>query len=672
MQAVVVGALAAGVFLALNSSSSVPGSRAPAAYQPPLSANTGDRDKSGRQGTARMHRDPVASWKLVYGRARVSGPIVFFHVRDEFLHMVIPVAAHEIDAFEQVYFNDVAVEIAPGGAVLTSPWLRTPENTEWQADVADGNGDGAADGRPGDTFFLANGERFAFESRLRCTIGGQTRVFAYMRNLDLTVQAEAGLTFTLVDRDTWHWEYDTQTGDILALEVPSILDGAGNVRTSSWLDVTYVETAWIYFHHGQGNQSADPLLVANSDGQWTEAHRLRGHAYLYAIFRWDPAVYGSGLPNISAVIRGKRDILDPRTGLLAWTDNAALCLRDYMTCSEAQGGFGCSVAEIEPDSWTAAAALCDEDVPTLDGSERRYTLNGVVDTARKPMEVIQSMLQAMGASMPYIGGQWVLRPAEPSAPVLDLDESHLRGAMRVRPKRSRAERYNRAKGVFVSPAHGWQPTEYPLVSGGLSGPEMVLDLPQDFVASSAACQRLARIELARVARQIEVDYPVGAVGLQVAPCDVVTLTNTRLGWDRKHFRLEAWEAAEDGGFNLTLVEDGPEIHAWSASDQRRLKPAPPLGLPDVSSVQAVPSCTAQAQAGGMRVAWERSSDPYLQGYDVQWAPLGSSQWNGRSVGGEVVRQDVSVGPGSYQVRVQARNAFGGKSGWTYAQNLTVG
>lgn len=57
-------------------------------------------------------RDPASTRKIVYGKCRVGGSIVFFNTSAEdnqYLHMVIAVAGHEIESFEEVYFGDEKV-----------------------------------------------------------------------------------------------------------------------------------------------------------------------------------------------------------------------------------------------------------------------------------------------------------------------------------------------------------------------------------------------------------------------------------------------------------------------------------------------------------------------------------------------------------------------------------
>jgi hypothetical protein len=75
------------------------------------------------------------------------------------------------------------------------------------------------------------------------------------------------------------------------------------------------------------NGSPDQHLI-NECGL-TSADRLRGQAYLYVRFEFSTTVFPLGVPNVSAVVRGKK-VLDPSTGRTAWTDNAALCVCEYL------------------------------------------------------------------------------------------------------------------------------------------------------------------------------------------------------------------------------------------------------------------------------------------------------------------------------------------------------
>lgn len=62
-------------------------------------------------------RQPVAAHRVIYGRTRVGGNIVYLQTtnKNKYLHLIIAVAGHEIDAFEKVYFDDAEVTLDGNG-----------------------------------------------------------------------------------------------------------------------------------------------------------------------------------------------------------------------------------------------------------------------------------------------------------------------------------------------------------------------------------------------------------------------------------------------------------------------------------------------------------------------------------------------------------------------------
>jgi hypothetical protein len=62
-------------------------------------------------------RSPLATQKIIYGRTRAGGAIVHMESTDKnkFLHIVIAISAHEIDAFEKVFFDEKEVVLDGSG-----------------------------------------------------------------------------------------------------------------------------------------------------------------------------------------------------------------------------------------------------------------------------------------------------------------------------------------------------------------------------------------------------------------------------------------------------------------------------------------------------------------------------------------------------------------------------
>lgn len=66
--------------------------------------------------------DSLASRQIIYGRVMTAGPIVYAETtsNNNYLHLVIPVAGHEITAFDKIYFNDDELTLDGSGNV-TAP-----------------------------------------------------------------------------------------------------------------------------------------------------------------------------------------------------------------------------------------------------------------------------------------------------------------------------------------------------------------------------------------------------------------------------------------------------------------------------------------------------------------------------------------------------------------------
>ena len=61
------------------------------------------------RGITQTSREPAGSRKVVYGKMRVGGQVVFISNSgddNKYLHMAIAFASHEIESYEEIWFND--------------------------------------------------------------------------------------------------------------------------------------------------------------------------------------------------------------------------------------------------------------------------------------------------------------------------------------------------------------------------------------------------------------------------------------------------------------------------------------------------------------------------------------------------------------------------------------
>ena len=342
--------------------------------------------------------------------------------------------------------------------------------------------------------------------------------------------------------------------------------------------------------------------------KWDVNCKLLTTAYLYVMLKYDADAFPNNVPEITAVVKGKK-VYDPRTSTTAWSDNPALCLRDYITSGK--GGdnttiynYGISedIENVDDDLVTIAANVCDYlDYPTLSG-DTRFSLNGAFTTNTTPYDAIQNLSTSMGGLLWYAQGKWRMKPAYYTNPVLDLNEDDLRSGISVSTRHSRRDNFNVVKGTFRGPESNYQPSDFPQVPilnsatyntflAADGGQESVIDLQLPFTDNTTEARRIGLITLERNRQQLSVQATFGLKAFQVQVGDIIRLTNTRLGFTNKEFEVVTWDfgvqAEYDILVNMSLREISESVFdevadgAVYESDNTTLPSAfdvPPIGL----------------------------------------------------------------------------------------------
>jgi hypothetical protein len=527
-------------------------------------------------------REPDATRKIIYGRTRVGGAIVFIDTTDgdednEYIHMVLAFAGHEIDGFEELYAN-------------------------------------------------------------------QDRI--------------------------WN----------------------NGVRTPSWQP--YFEA---YFYNGD-QTTANPYLVSWSN-KWTADHVLNDTAYVYIRLKYDAEFFSSGLPNFSALIRGKK-VYDPRkdstssvydsalgvsTQRLAtpstwqFSQNPALCAYDYLR--DTKYGLAEPATNINITELTAAVSLCDEPVALAAGGDQpRYTLDGVLDSGNSKKDNVEAMLSAMSGRLVHSGGEYFISGGAYVAPTVTIDESVMVGSLEVQTKQSRRGLYNGVKGVFRSEEDNYNTADYPAQLSSIfsteDGDPIYLDMALPFTTNNIRAQRIAKLALLQSRQQTTVTIPCNLTALKFKAGDNVMVSNTKMGWDQKVFQVIGYELSLAGSgeiaVNVQAIETAAAIYDWTSSDEIDYlaggelalytgkvanPPVAPLVLTASSSVNDDGTITPTID-----VSWSSASDAFTDYYSVEWYNVTSG---GAAVNQQTKTTDFTIGPVmpsmDYAVSVYAYNGLGVKS-----------
>jgi predicted phage tail protein len=288
--------------------------------------------------------------------------------------------------------------------------------------------------------------------------------------------------------------------------------------------------------NGTDDQIAIPEMV-NEIPEWTSSHRLRGIAYLYIRLQFDADVFPNGIPEITATIKGRK-VYDPRTASVAWSDNAALCIRDYLT---ARFGLGALASEMDDVLIAQAANVCDQVVE----GEARFTCNGAFTTDAQPADIVERLLTSMGGLLWHAQGKWRMKPAYYTSPILTLDEGDLRDGLRIQTRPPRRDNFNTVRGTWRGAASNWQVTDYVSVSDPAfveadGGVDQSVDLDLPFTSSHTTAQRIARLALRQQREQLAISGSFGMRAFAVQVGDLVRLNNSRMGWVDKEFEVTSW------------------------------------------------------------------------------------------------------------------------------------
>ena len=509
-------------------------------------------------GRSVMTREAAHSRKIVYGRARIGGNVVFLESSgsdNKYLYLVTAIAGHEIDAYEEVWFNDEKI---------------------W-----DGTN--------------------------------------YLNNY------------------------------------------------GSYVAITFYK----------GDQTAaDSGLVAASN-KWTTDHKLLDTAYMVVKLTYDQEKFAQGLPNISTVIRGKK-VLDPSNNTTAWSQNPALCIYDYLR--DTKYGLGETVANILTSSVTTAKGVCDETISlSAGGTQVRYTIDGVVDTANSIKSNIETMIGSMAGRLVYSGGKFEIHAGQYVAPTVTIDESMIIGEISVQTKQSRRNAYNGVKGVFVSEEDNYVVADYPAqissTFAAQDGDPIYLDMPLPYTVNNVRAQRLAKLALFRSRQQEAITIPCNLTALKFKIGDNISVTNARLGYSAKVFEVVGYSMAFSANqmvVNVEAIETASSIWDWSTSDQEVFLGGGEVSIYDGTTAAAPASVTVTGDSfvaadgtfiTAFNVAWPDADDAFTDHYIVEHKLASASEYISQQTNSSPFTIIGLQNGQQYNVRVKAVNEIGVSSAY---------
>lgn len=347
-------------------------------------------------------------------------------------------------------------------------------------------------------------------------------------------------------------------GNVCEGEVEGVVekDGTGQVWLGDKLWNEYKSSsdghALVHWEFFTGGADQTPCATLhNAISEWNEAKRHT--AYIYVRLEYDRNVF-QDVPDIT--LEGKwLKVYDPATSLIAWSDDPALCTRDYLTRSARRGGMGISAARIDDDAVSGAAAYC---------AAKEWTCNLPIIDNQACIDNLRQILLTYRGAVIFSRNRFKVRYRDLNyeVPVMDLApddvvEAGEDSSLEIE-QPGIFDTPNAVKIVFLNKEKKYQEDEYPAADPALVAADG--DFRQEEIAIRGIDNLPASVKMANYFRErLRVNKPVSFTGgrrcAALEPHDLVRFTHPVPGWSQKILRVEEVKEAYDGNVALSFIEE---------------------------------------------------------------------------------------------------------------------
>jgi hypothetical protein len=625
-------------------------------------------------------RQPIVTGKLHFGRLRLSGAQTFIEStgsNNGKLHLLIALSVASLDRMDELWINDeqVPLDWAFGAGVGGNATGKYAGKVKaWF-----GNGTVSGDATLNAALTAAVGAKWTADHK----------------------QSGCGKLYVELDWDESLFGGGTPNVSCVARCQAAIFDprDAGTRWTDNW---ALIVARYLTIPQTQGgfgaawSEISEPDLIAAANA----CDEMVGVASKATPFTVDTAAEALILADATARLRTGSRVRVSTTGTLPGGLAAAT---DYFVCElgDKRVALATSLANARARTLIDIASAGSGTHTVTVNAEPRYTANGTIDTADEPETILGKLLTGGAGKLIRVQGKWEIKAGVwNSASGAPLTADDLVAGFSVAWRREPREAFNGVKGTFVDPDSDWQPTDFPAVqiAAYLTEDQNLpswKDAELPFTLSPSMAQRIARIDLERVRRQISTQITCKLTTLGFAAGDTLAFTYARYGWTAKTFEIGSFKlvAAEQDGAGLAvelgLAEIDANVYAWNPADERALPPSPRTNLPSPGIVApptglALSSGTAELDRridgtvfSRLRADWTAPADAFVTGgglIEIQFKKSADPDWSASEFaqGAATFYRILDVADGvAYDLRIRARNYLGAVSAWVTATNHVV-
>jgi len=450
-------------------------------------------------------------------------------------------------------------------------------------------------------------------------------------------------------------------------------------------DSKYAATVKAQPFYGTDGQSASSLLSTLTN--WGSNHKLSGICYVAFRFEWDADKY-TGIPDVKVKVQGRKistfdGSSNETTG--QYSTNPAFVLLDFLR--NERYGKGIPLTEIDIPSFYAASQIADTTVTYYTGTTGKlFECNAVLNTNKKILDNVKTLLRGMRGLMPYVQGNYKLIIESTGTAAFTLNEDNIIGGIKVESER-KDQKYNRVLVNFVNPEKNYQAdtivydTDHATLKTADGGFLQEGNVTLDTINSPYQAHEFGKIILQRSRNNLKLGLTANYESLDLAIGDIVNVTSTILGMTNKKFRVSGMTLNSNFTTSLSLQEHQDSWYTFTTiAEQDTIGDT---NFPDPFTVQPPASVTLDDELieyndGTVIVALNitigASTDNFVREYQVEYKRTADTNFIVHSRGTvDLFHRVLNVISGdNYTVRVKAINSLGVESTSVSATRDIVG
>lgn len=394
----------------------------------------------------------------------------------------------------------------------------------------------------------------------------------------------------------------------------------------------------------------------------------------------------NGNPSVTCLVKG-RQIYDIRSGLIAYSTNPAMCLRDFLLSKRYGMGKWITEDMLDDDSWREAADYCDEQITFLDGqgaevTAKRYELNMIIDSKRNAIEWIQEILANFCGYLVYSNGKLKLKIEKPTPVSYRFTDNNCSN-LKIAPL-ALSETPNRYEVTIIDPLNNW--TAIKCLCDDYADQKERQRIVTKSVSLEGVTSQNQALRLARFYRDynlvcpMQLSFTTGMQGMHLEPGDVVTVSYHGV-FNKMPIRISEIKETNKGTFeisgrqyNETIYGDllGGGVHWYNYGIEGYTNMTNVPNPYDVNLEQLYYVALDGTHVSQAIVSWKPPKYAFIKKYHVSYRILDheyldSQTWFGA---GDTVEEqyltNVTTGY-TYQFCVKLENSAGFLSSGAYSQ-----